>query len=66
MSLLDQQRIQAIFDELGLGTEAERRRFQNLAMPVPIGSDFYSPVRLDTDTSPTSEEEEHAKLASAS
>lgn len=66
MPTLDQRRIEAVFSELGLGTEAERRRFRSLADPVPMSTEFYSPVRLDIESSPTTEEEEYAKLASTS
>ncbi|MBK7780827.1 MAG: hypothetical protein IPJ58_08695 [Ardenticatenia bacterium] len=64
MTQLDQERIQAIFSQLGLGSETDRRRFQSLAKLVPMGAEFYTPIRLDIGSSAAPQEEEHAKLAS--
>lgn len=65
MAHLSHDRIQAIFDALGIGTETERQRFRKLATPVPLGDESYWPIQLDIGSSSPQPEDDHAKLASA-
>jgi hypothetical protein len=58
--------IQAVFDQLGLSTEAQRQSFRDLARPLGLGVESYCPIRLDITSSPLPREDDDAKLAPAS
>ena len=60
MPPLSLEQIQTVFDELGLGTEAQRNRLRALAEPVPFGTETYCPIRLDIGSSPTLPEDRNA------
>ncbi len=66
MPSLTPEHIQSIFDQLGLGTEAERNRLRALAEPVEIEETLDCPTRLDIESSSPRTESTHAKLAPAS
>jgi hypothetical protein len=66
MPTSSRESIQAVFDQLGLSSEADRQRFRSLGRPLVQGVDGHCPIRLDIGSSPVPVEEDHAKLASAS
>jgi hypothetical protein len=58
-----QERIQAAFDQLGLGTDADRQRFRNLGKTVSLSDECHFSIRLDTGSTSSIPEEANAKLA---
>ena len=66
MTLMTMQQIQRVFDEMRLGTEAERERFRDLAKLGTHESQSFHFIRLDDVSTPEAEEKDNAKLAPAS
>ncbi len=63
MAQLTPEQIQSAFDDMGLGTDAQRTGFRELAIPLPLSDETYGPVRLDIGSFPTFMEDPDAKLA---
>jgi hypothetical protein len=63
MRAFTRESIQAAFDRLGLGTDADRQRFRDLGIPQPLEDERYYPIRLDLGSMVTAQEEAHAELA---
>jgi len=56
------ERIQAAFDQLGLGTDADRQRFRNLGEPVSFSDERHFSIRFDRGSTSSAPEEKDAKL----
>lgn len=50
MSLTEPSKIQAVFDQMGIGTEEQRAKFRALAEPIPMFDSKPTIVRFGTDT----------------
>jgi len=60
-----QESIQAAFDQLGLGTDADRQRFRNLGKPVGLPDERHFSIRFDIGSTSSAPEGTDAKLAPA-
>lgn len=66
MGLMTLQKIQRVFETLGLGTEEERSRFRYFSAFLESEGHACDVFRLDDTSVITEEDGEHAQLAPAS